>query len=377
MTTDMVTTPRIRKSPYFEATVRAGASQFTVYNKVYLPFGYDTPEAEYQAITEAVTIWDVACQRIVEISGPDAHAFTSLLTPRDLATCAPGRCRYVFITDPRGGILNDPVLLRLAEDRFWLSCADSDMAMWARGIAVHSGMDVAIDTPDVSPLQIQGPRAREVIVALFGQAMGELGYYHCRETALDGIPLVISRTGYSAELGFELYLMDGARGVELWDKVMAAGAPLGMKPAAPSRIRRIEAGILDYGVDMDETVNPFELGFERLVALDKDMDFIGRAALQGIKATGIRRRAVGLEIDGAPISYNERPWPLYRDGDMIGHATSVIHSPRLEKNIALAMVSVGSAQPGTAVCLATPDGERNAVIRELPFIDPNRRKSRA
>ncbi|MDP6832286.1 MAG: glycine cleavage T C-terminal barrel domain-containing protein [Alphaproteobacteria bacterium] len=377
MTQNIVPTPRIRKSPYFEATLRAGASQFTVYNKVYMPFGYDTPEGEFQAIIDAVTVWDVTGQRVVEISGPDAYRFTSSLTPRDLSTCLPGRCRYIFITDPHGGILNDPVLLRLDEDRFWLSCADSDMAMWARGVAVHAGLDVRIDTPDVSTLQVQGPFSREVIRALFGDEMADLGYYHCRPADLEGIPLVVSRTGFTAELGFELYLMDGSRGTELWDMVMAAGQPFGMKPAAPSRIRRIEAGILDYGTDMDESVNPFELGFDRLVDLDKDIDFIGRAALRRIKADGVHRRAVGLEVAGAPISYNDRSWPLYHGTVAVGQATSIIYSPRLEKNIALAMVGTGAEMLGTLLRLLTPDGERDAVVCPRPFVDPQREISKA
>ena len=248
MTAKLFLSPRIRKSPYFEATRRYGVKEFSVYNQMYLPMGYSDPETEFWNLVNNVTLWDVAAQRIVEITGPDALAFTNLLTPRDLNKCAVGQCKYVLITSQEGGILNDPLLLRLDEDRFWLSRADGDILLWAKGVAVHARMEVQIREPDVAPLQVQGPKSKAVMERLFGAGIGDLAYFRCTETELDGIPVAVSRSGWSAELGYEIYLRDGARGDDLWEAIMAAGAPFEISPAAPSRTRRIEAGTVFVNV---------------------------------------------------------------------------------------------------------------------------------
>ena len=251
MSTEFVLSPRFRRSPFYDATVRHGVKGFSVYNKTYLPMAFSDPETEFWQLVDGVALWDVAGQRIVEISGPDGFAFANLLVPRDLNKCAVGQCKYVVVTAPDGGILNDPVLLRLEENRFWLSRADSDILMWAQGVAVFAGMDVEVREPDVGTLQLQGPKSRDVAVALFGADVAELAYYDLVETALDGMPLVVARTGWSAELGYEIYLRDTARADDLWEAIMAAGSAHGIAPGCPSRIRRIEAGIYDYSVDID------------------------------------------------------------------------------------------------------------------------------
>jgi len=376
MKTELIMTPRIRKSPYFDAALNAGATGFSVYNKTYLPFGYDTPENEFWAIVNDVTMWDVAAQRIVEITGADAFEFTNMLTPRNLGKCKVGQCRYVFITDQNGGILNDPVLLRLAENHFWLSRGDGDILMWAMGVAINSGLDVSICEPDVSPMQVQGPKSRGVMDALFGSQVSDLAYYTCTETELDGIPVVVSRTGFSAELGFEIYLRDGSRGTELWDKVAAAGEPFDIVPAGPSRIRRIEAGILDYGTDIDISVNPLELGMDRLLDLESPEDFIGKTALKNIAAVGVKRRFAGIEISGSPVAYNECSIPIYQGVKLVGKATSVIYSPRLDKSIGLAILGIPETEIGTVLQLDAPDGMREITVCGLPFYDPKREKSK-
>ncbi|MGA8259970.1 MAG: hypothetical protein WB783_07145, partial [Arenicellales bacterium] len=284
---------QIRKSPYFEATVRWGARGFSVYNHMYIPRDFGDPEQNFWNLVNDAILCDVAVERQVEITGPDAAAFTQMLTPRDLSKMAIGQCKYVLITNADGGILNDPVLLRLGENHFWLSLADSDILLWAQGVAVHSGMDVTIREPDVSPLQLQGPRSGDVMTALFGETIKDLRYFWLREVALDGIPLVVSRTGWSSELGYELYLRDGMRGDELWEKIMAAGRPFGLKPGHTSTIRRIEGGMLSYHADADINTNPYELGMDRLVNLDMEADFIGKAALRRIRGTGVSRKQVG------------------------------------------------------------------------------------
>jgi len=267
---------RLRRSPFFEAEQRYGPLGYTVYNHTLFPIRYDDLEKEYWHLLNHVTLWDVAVERQVEITGPDAFRFTSMLTPRDLSTCAVGQGKYVLITSPKGGIVNDPVLLRLGENHFWLALADSDVLLYAMGLAAHAGMDVEIGEPDVSPLQIQGPKSKEVVSELFGEAVLDLRYYHFLETELDGIPVVVTRTGWTAEVGYELYLRDGSKGTELWERIMEAGRPHDIRPTGPSDIRRVEAGILNHGCDMTLANNPFEVGLERLVDLDKKEEFMGR-----------------------------------------------------------------------------------------------------
>jgi aminomethyltransferase len=242
--------PYIRKSPYFQATQRYGCQAYDIYNHMYLPGYYDDPITEYRKLTEEVTLWDVSVERQVEITGPDAFVFTNLLTSRDLTQCSVGQCKYVLLTDEQGGLINDPVLLRLGENHFWLSLSDSDVLLWAKGVALNSGLEVSIREPDVSPLQVQGPKSKFVLQALFGDQILKLPYYYLVETELDGIPLVVTRTGWTGEVGYELYLRDSRRGEELWERVMAAGRPYNITPTPPSEIRRIEAGILNYGSDM-------------------------------------------------------------------------------------------------------------------------------
>jgi aminomethyltransferase len=363
--------PRIRKSPYFAATRRYGCKAYTVYNHTYMPLYYESLEADFWRLVRDVTLWDVTCQRQVEIAGPDAARFTQLLTPRNLSSCAVGQCKYVLITDEDGGIVNDPVLLRLAEDRFWLSCSDSDVLLWARGVARHAGLDVSLREPDVSPLQVQGPKSAALMGDLFGASIDELRYFRCRETELDGIPLVVSRTGWSSERGYEVYLRDGAQGDRLWEMIMAAGRPYDIAPGAPSGIRRIEGAMLSYGSDITLAENPFELGLGRLVDLDMEADYIGKAALGRIAAEGVTRRLVGLEIGGPPLAAgNEEPWPLRAEGVTIGRITSCVHSPRLEKNIGLALVAVAHAEEGRRLEVEAPGGALDAVVVPKPFYDP-------
>ena len=364
---------QIRKSPYFDATVRWGATGFSVYNHMYIPRDFGNPEENFWNLVNHAILCDVAVERQVEITGPDAAQFVQLLTPRDLSKCAVGQCKYVLLTNAQGGILNDPILLRLAENHFWISLADSDVLFWAQGLAVHSGLDVHICEPDVSPLQLQGPKSGEVMQALFGDSILDLKYYWLREYDLDGIPLIVSRTGWSSELGYELYLRDARYGDELWEKIMAAGAPFGLKPGHTSSIRRIEGGMLSYHADMDINNNPYELGLDRLIDLDGDFDFIGKSALQKIRTTGVTRQHIGLIINGPAIrGPNTRFWTLEKSGKTAGVVTSAVYSPRLEQNIALAMVDAEVAALDTEMLVNTPDGQTSAIVVPKPFYDPKK-----
>ncbi|MFV1876370.1 glycine cleavage T C-terminal barrel domain-containing protein [Nioella sp.] len=371
---------QIRKSPYFDATVRWGAKGFSVYNHMYIPRDFGDPEQNFWNLVNDAILCDVAVERQVEITGPDAARFVQMLTPRDLSKMAVGQCKYVLITNAEGGILNDPILLRLAENHFWISLADSDILLWAQGVAVHSGMDVTITEPDVSPLQLQGPRSGEIMKALFGDSIMDLKYYWLRELDLDGMPLVVSRTGWSSELGYEIYLRDGSKGDLLWETIMAAGMEFGLKPGHTSSIRRIEGGMLSYHADADIHTNPFELGLDRLVNLDMDADFIGKAALARIKQEGVSRKQVGLIIEGTPLNGpNTSYWPIKKNGEIIGKVTSAVYSPRLKQNIALAMVATEHAHLGADVDvvnrtgLVNEAGTERAVIVDRPFFDPKKK----
>ena len=365
---------QIRKSPYFDSTVKWGATGFSVYNHMYIPRDFGDPEQNFWNLIEKAILCDVAVERQVEITGPDAYKFTQLLTPRDLSKLAIGQCKYVLITNNDGGILNDPVLLRLAENHFWLSLADSDVLLWAQGVAVNSGLNVQIKEPDVSPLQLQGPTSGDIMVKLFGEDIKDLKYYWLKEYNLDGIPLIISRTGWSSELGYEIYLRDGSKGDELYEKIMEAGKEHGIKPGHTSSIRRIEGGMLSYHADADINTNPFELGLDRLVSLDSDIDFVGKKALKKIKQDGIKRKQVGLEIDCKPLTGpNTTFWPVEKNNKKIGKITSAVYSPRLKKNIALAMIEIEQSETGTKLEVITNEGKYNSVVVEKPFYDPKKK----
>jgi glycine cleavage system aminomethyltransferase T len=365
---------QIRKSPYFDSTVKWGATGFSVYNHMYIPRDFGSPEQNFWNLIEKAILCDVAVERQVEITGPDAFKFTQLLTPRDLSKLSVGQCKYVLITNNDGGILNDPVLLRLAENHFWLSLADSDILLWAQGVAINSGLNVKISEPDVSPLQLQGPTSGEIMVKLFGEGIKDLKYYWLREYNLDGIPLIVSRTGWSSELGYEIYLRDGSRGNELYEKIMEAGKEHGLQPGHTSTIRRIEGGMLSYHADADIHTNPFELGFDRLVNLDMEANFIGKEALKKIKQDGIKRKQVGLELDCEPLhGPNTTFWPIKKDNKIIGKISSAVYSPRLKKNIALAMVDIDYSEIGNKYEVTADDKKFNCTIVEKPFYDPKKK----
>ena len=366
--------PWYDRSPYFEATQRAGCKSYELYNNMYLPGFYSSFEEEYWHLVNHVALWDVAVERCVEITGPDAHRFTNMLTCRDLDECAVGQAKYAPIMADDGGIVNDPVLLRLGENHYWLALADSDGLLYTRGVATFANMDVEIDIADSWPVQIQGPKSRDVIRALFGERIDDIRYYWTLETDLDGIPVVVSRTGWTAELGFEIYLREFARGEELWDRILAAGEPFKIRPTGPSDIRRMEAGIFNWGPDINLSSNPLEVtGMERLVE-KQEADYIGKAALERIQREGVRRKLVGVEIEGERMpEEQEEIWRVIHGGAQVGHVTNAVWSPRLEKNIAYAWVPIELAEAGTVVRVAWPfDGTVEATVVPMPFWDPKK-----
>tara|TARA_A100001015_G_scaffold179942_1_gene200164 strand:- start:4297 stop:5418 length:1122 start_codon:yes stop_codon:yes gene_type:complete len=360
--------PRIRKSPFYNSTVKAGVSHFTTYNHMYMPVSYGDPQAEYDRLMNGVDMRDVAGQRQVSLKGPDALELARMLTPRNLDNLTPGVGKYVPMTNSIGTLINDPVLLQVEDDEIWLSIADSDMKFWAEGVAVAKGLNVQVFEPDVSPLAIQGPKADDVVASLLGDWIRDVRYFGFSKTELDGIPLVVARSGWSKQGGFEFYLCDSSRGDELWDKVAEAGKPYGIGPGGPNYIERVESGLISVNADTDDWANPFEMGMGKFMDLDQDVDFIGKAALKIIKAEGIRRRFCGLIMDGEPFkSTNSHQCPVTMNGDYVGFASALAYSPRLEWNISTALISTEAADHGKDLLVDTEYGMRQAVVTSLPF----------
>ncbi|MEM7220192.1 MAG: glycine cleavage T C-terminal barrel domain-containing protein [Pseudomonadota bacterium] len=363
--------PRIRLTPYFDSTVAAGMTDLSVYNQMLLPTSYGDLRAEYDRLLNGVAIWDVSVERQVEVIGPDAHACVQVLTARDLTGMRAGRGKYVAMCDHEGRILNDPVLLKLADDRYWFSLADSAMLLWCRAVAAERGFDVRVFEPDVSPLALQGPLAEDLVADLFGEKSRAIRHFRFVETDLDGIPLVLCRSGWSRQGGFELFLQDGSRGNELYAKVMAAGAKYDIGPGAPNHVERVESGLLSFGGDTTPDSNPLEAGMARYVDIDTDVDYIGKAALQRVVAAGgPKRLLVGLYIDAAARddwSLGTR-LPVLLEGESVGTLSTAVFSHRLRRTIGLAQIDRAVADAQAVVEVEGPDGVATATITPLPFI---------
>lgn len=367
---------RLRRTPYFASTQRRDPKGFTVYNHMLFPIRFDTFEAEFEALLNDVTLWDVAVERCLEILGPDGFRFAQLLTPRDLSRCAVGQGKYVMICDSDGGIINDPVLTRMDENTFWFALASSDALLFARGLKnAYPDLDVTIREAEAAPLQVQGPKSKPLIAKLVGEQILDLKYYWWRRAEIAGVPVVITRTGWTSEVGYEVYTLDPSRGVDVYEAIMQAGEEFNIKATGPSDIRRIEGGIFNWGADMTYENNPLEMGLERLIDWDlPDEASISLAALRRIKAEGVRRRIVGVELDGEPFpALNDEKWPVLEGGRRIGKVTSAIHSPRLGKNIGYAWVPVERSDLGTSLTVESEWGTRTATVVPMPFVDPDKR----
>ena len=366
---------RNRRTPYHEATQKHDPKGFTVYNHMYFPIRFDSFEEEFETLLTGVTLWDVAVERCLEIGGPDGSRFAQLLTPRDLSTCAIGQGKYVLICDSDGGIVNDPVLTRMDENTFWFALASSDALLFARGLKnAYPELDVTIREADVAPLQVQGPKSKDLMAKLLGPEILDLRYYFWTESKIAGAPVVITRTGWSSEVGYEVYLTDTTKGVEVYEAIMEAGQEFGIRPTGPSDIRRIEGAIFNWGADMTYENNPLEMGLERLVDWNlDDASSISMAALRSIKERGVRQTINGLELDGEPFpELNNLKWPVVDTGERIGTVTSAIYSPRLERNIGFAWLPVERSTLGERVAVETEWGPRHGIVVEMPFVDPSK-----
>ena len=364
---------QIRKSPFFNATVRWGAKDFSVYNHMYIPRDFGNPEQNFWNLINEAILCDVAVERQVQIKGPDASAFVQMMTPRDLSSMQVGQCKYVILTNQFGGILNDPVLLKVEDDCYWFSLADSDVLFWALGLAANNKYDVDITEPDVSPIQLQGPKSKDIMTKIFGNEILDIKYYWFKRFNLNGIELIIARTGWSSEFGYELFLLNYNDGDELYETLMQSGKELGLHPGHTSTIRRIEGAMLSYHSDMDINTNPLELGLDKFLDLDKNFDFIGKNALIEIKNKGITRKQIGLIIDDDPMEGpNTHFWNIEKDNLNIGRVTSAVYSPRLKQNIGLAMVDINYSTIGTKLNVIKGEDVCKAEIVEKPFYDPTK-----
>ncbi len=364
----LVVGPRIRQSPYFHRSLAAGATHFSIYNQTYLPLGYGDALGEYWNLVENVALWDVAAERQVEVTGPDASAFVQYLTGRNLTTFAVGQCKYAPMCDYDGRLVNDPIISKLADDRYWLSRADGDLLLWARGLAGARGFDVGCVDPDTGPLAIQGPRADDLAAAAFGEWVRGIRFFRFEEARVGaGIPVIVARSGWSKQGGFEVYLLDRTRAHDLWDLIVEAGAAFDLGFGGPNPIERIESNLLSCGVDNDDRANPFEVRLGSYIDLDMDADFVGKEALVQIVGRGVERELMGVFLDGDGADLTV-PWPAFVGSEPVGSVRAAARSPRLERTIGLALLDVGHAAVGTTLRVEAEDGSRRASVTDLPFV---------
>ena len=369
-TSKVVFSPRVRKSPFFLSTIKYGAKAFTVYNHMYLPISFEGTIPDYNNLLKGVQLWDVGVERQIQIKGPDAEALSQFLSPRNIKKCSIGQAMYAPLLDFKGGFLNDPVMLKLAEDCYWFSIADGDSLLWVQAIAAGYKFDVEVDEPDVSPLQVQGPNSAELMANVFGDWVHDLGFYRFKEFNHEGIPIVIARMGYSRELCYEIFLQDHSKGDELWECLWQAGQDLNISAGGPNIILRLEGGILSYLSDLDRTNNPYEVGLDWMIDLDQEDDFIGKEALREINIKGPLKKLMGAEIEGDPINdSNEDHLPVLIDGKVVGSMNAMVYSPRLDKNLSYVFLDIEHARVGQEIIISSPDKDLKAKLVDLPWLD--------
>ncbi|MBO0333491.1 dimethylsulfoniopropionate demethylase [Sneathiella sp. CAU 1612] len=359
---------RTRQTPFTNRVTENGVKAYSVYNHMLLPTVFDSVEADYRHLKDHVQLWDVACERQVEVRGPDAARLLQMLTPRDLGTLQVGQCYYTPMVDETGGMLNDPLTLKLAADRYWISVADSDLLYWIKGLAYGLRLEVDVDEPDVSPLAIQGPKADDLAARVFGEAVRDIRFFRFARLPFEGHELIVARSGYSKQGGFEIYVDDSDLGEPLWDALFAAGADLGVRAGGPNLIERIEAGLLSYGNDMTRENTPHECGLGKFCQTQSAIGCVGRDALLRVAVEGPIRQIRSLSIAGEAVPPCTGPWTVFAGREKVGRVTSAAWSPDFETNVAIGMIRMTHWNPGTEVEVDTPDGMRPATIRDSSFI---------
>ncbi len=355
---------RLRRTPFSDGVTAAGAKSFTVYNHMLLPTVFRSVEEDCAHLKSAVQLWDVSCERQVELRGPDASRLMQMLTPRDLRGMLAGQCYYVPIVDETGGMLNDPVALKLSEDCWWVSIADSDLLLWIKGVAYGLRLDVLVDEPDVSPLGIQGPLADKLAARVFGDSVTDLRFFRYGWFEFEGTDMLIARSGYSKQGGFEVYVPDTNIGMPLWNALMEAGRDLDVHAGCPNLIERIEGGLLSYGNDMTRANTPHECGLGRFCNTQTAIGCIGRDALLRVSMEGPIRQTRAIEIDGPAVPACHDYWPMMAGDKTVGRVSSAAWSPDHQTNVAVGMVRMTHWDDGTELVVQTPDGPRGALVRE-------------
>jgi dimethylsulfoniopropionate demethylase len=356
---------RLRGTPFTKRVETSGVSGYTVYNHMLLPTSFKGLAEDCAHLKQYAQIWDVSAERQVQLEGPDAHRLACMISVRDLRNAQSGRCYYAPITDKNGYLLNDPVALCIAEDKFWFSIADSDLLFWAAGLAQGLGWDVEVTEPDVSPLAVQGPMAENLLVDVFGAEIRDIKFFRFSAFPFMGRMLNIARSGWSKQGGFEIYLDDSNLGHALWDAIAAKGAPYNLQAGCPNLIERVESGLLSYGNDMHRDDTPLEVGLGKYCALDTDTDFIGKEALLRQRDTGITKKLMGLTIAGDPMSPISMPLACMGDNIKIGSVTSGVFSPTLGANIGFAMLDIAAAKTGNTISVDTLAGSQSATVCEI------------
>ncbi|MEE4188049.1 MAG: dimethylsulfoniopropionate demethylase [Roseobacter sp.] len=354
---------RLRRTPFSDGVEAAGVKAYTVYNRMLLPTVFESVQADYRHLKDHVQIWDVAVERQVELRGPDAARLMQMLTPRDLRGMLPGRCFYIPIVDETGGMLNDPVAVKLAEDRWWISIADSDLLLWVKGIANGYRLDVLVDEPDVSPLAIQGPKSDELAARVFGEGVRDIKFFRFGLFEFEGREMVVARSGYSKQGGFEIYVEGADIAMPLWDALLASGEDLNVRAGCPNGIERVEGGLLSYGNDMTDDNTPHECGLGRFCDTQTAIGCIGRDALLRVAKEGPVQQIRAIAIEGDPVPVCDRAWGLYAGDIRVGQVTSAAWSPDFNTNVAIGMVRMTHWDTGTRLTVHTPDGEKQSVVQ--------------
>lgn len=354
---------RLRRTPFSEGVEAAGVKAYTVYNHMLLPTVFESVEADYHHLKNHVQVWDVSCERQVELRGPDAGRLMQMLTPRDLRSMLPGQCYYVPIVDETGGMLNDPVAVKLSEDRWWVSLADSDLLYWIKAVANGYRLDVLVDEPDVSPLAVQGPKADELMSRVFGDRVRDIRFFRFDMFQFEGRDLAVARSGYSKQGGFEIYVEGSDLGMPLWDALFQAGKDLNVRAGCPNAIERVEGGLLSYGNDMTDDNTPHECGLGRFCDTATAIGCVGRDALLRVAKEGPIQQIRAIEIEG-DVPPCDRFWPIYGNGKRVGRVSSAVHSPDFGTGVAIGMVKMTHWDPGTRLEVETPDGMRCASVKE-------------
>ena len=359
---------RLRGTPYSSRIEKQGVTAYTIYNHMLLPAGFGSLEDSYFHLKENVQVWDVAAERQVEISGKDSAKLVQLMTCRDLSKSKVGRCYYCPIIDDKAGLINDPVILKLDEDRWWISIADSDVILFAKGLAIGKNFEVKIFEPNVDILAVQGPKSFELMEKIFGKKITEMKFFGFDYFEFAGAKHLIARSGWSKQGGYEIYVENTKSGLALYDKLFDVGKELNVKAGCPNLIERIESALLSYGNDMDNDDNPLECGLEKYVNLEANINFLGKEKLKEVKKKGITRKLMGVMIEAKEINM-AKSIELFNDKNLkIGELRSGTYSPHFEKVIGIAMLEKPYWEVSQTFKISINDSTFEGKVCDLPFI---------